>query len=313
MGKLVVANFNLKDWQRFLESPSGETTIPPERTAKKEDGGCQEEGESEKDNQRCPSPNFATLIDIIKSEGIAYRKEEQREDRGKNFREWITIGLIAFTFGAVCWQVHEMIKVYEPIRQQAEAAGQQAAAAKQQAESMAKQAETSAKEIVAASRAWLGPLTTTINSVQKDKALEGVVQYQNTGREPATDVLPNISTKIYLLDEWNSGTAAKEIIALAEKCLAISETQLPRGLQVVYPNIGFSTYQLHFDTNKGAEPDKIIVTDDMIAGKTIFKVQGCFIYRSIGSIHHSAFCYFYQGNSTSLPNLNICNVGNAAD
>jgi hypothetical protein len=61
------------------------------------------------------------LIKTIESEGRAYRKEEQDEDRGKKRREWVTIALIALTFIAVCYQVYEMIKVYEPIREQAEA------------------------------------------------------------------------------------------------------------------------------------------------------------------------------------------------
>src|SRR5262245_56475078 len=60
--------------------------------------------------------NFAQLIAAIRGEGAAERAEEQREDRGKKFREWTTIILIALTFIAVCWQVHEMIKVYEPIK-----------------------------------------------------------------------------------------------------------------------------------------------------------------------------------------------------
>src|ERR1700680_3177278 len=67
------------------------------------------------------SDGIDRLIKTIESEGRAYRKEEQDEDRGKKRREWITIVLIALTFIAVCYQVYEMIKVYEPIREQAEA------------------------------------------------------------------------------------------------------------------------------------------------------------------------------------------------
>ena len=77
-----------------------------------------------------PSADFAALIDTIIAEGRAYRREEQREDRGKKRRDWVTIVLIGLTFGAVCWQVHEMIKVYDPIKTQADAAKISADAAK---------------------------------------------------------------------------------------------------------------------------------------------------------------------------------------
>jgi hypothetical protein len=77
------------------------------------------------------------LIQAIKDEGIAYRKEEQREDRSKTWREWITIALITLTFFAVCYQVYEMIKVYDPIQQQAEASQQAAQATVQAADAAA--------------------------------------------------------------------------------------------------------------------------------------------------------------------------------
>ena len=64
------------------------------------------------------SSDFAALIHTMQREGRAYRREEQREDRGKNIREWTTIVLITLTFIAICYQVHEMIKVYEPIKEQ---------------------------------------------------------------------------------------------------------------------------------------------------------------------------------------------------
>jgi hypothetical protein len=270
-------------------------SIDPKNTSQEKIAGDPDTSESYGYNLAGVSPDFAALINAIRNEAKANRREEQREDRGKALREKITIGLIAATLTAVAWQVREMIKVYEPVKEQADAAK--------------KQADISAKAVTSASRAWLGPLTATINSVQKDKGLEGIVQYQNTGREPAIDVFQSVFGKTYPLESWKNEEAAKDIGALASGCLAI--TDVGHGLQVVYPNTGFSAYQIHFDTSKA--PGIVIVDDDMIAGKTIFKVQGCFVYRTIETIHHSAFCYFYQGNYTSLPNLNICNVGNAAD
>jgi hypothetical protein len=169
--------------------------------------------------------------------------------------------------------------------------------------------KTTREALVASNRAWVGPLTAIVNAVQKDKGIEGTIQYQNVGKEPASNFFPNIISKVYSLAQWNDGTATNEIISLAVSCLSIS--QVAKGLQVAFPNTGFSSYQLHFDTSNG-EP-KIIVTDDIIAGKEIVKIQGCFAYKSIGQFHHTAFCYYYRGTVTTLPNLNICMVGNDAD
>jgi len=59
---------------------------------------------------------------------------EKREDRWENFREWVTVALLICTTIGVFLQVHEMIKVYGPIREQALANQESAAAAKLAAE-----------------------------------------------------------------------------------------------------------------------------------------------------------------------------------
>lgn len=46
---------------------------------------------------------------------------EQSESPAKNFRDWATLLLVVCTTVGVFWQVHEMIKVYGPIKDQAEA------------------------------------------------------------------------------------------------------------------------------------------------------------------------------------------------
>lgn len=68
------------------------------------------------------SADAAALIDAITKEGDASRAEEKREDDDQKLREWITIGLIGATLGALGLQVNEMVKVYGPIAKQAEVA-----------------------------------------------------------------------------------------------------------------------------------------------------------------------------------------------
>jgi hypothetical protein len=45
----------------------------------------------------------------------------EKESLSKNIREWATLFLVCATTAGVFWQVHEMIKVYGPIQEQAEA------------------------------------------------------------------------------------------------------------------------------------------------------------------------------------------------
>jgi hypothetical protein len=185
-----------RDWFRHWmdletelgQSPTGKATINPQNPAQKIDRGEKEERESGEHIPNRPSADFAALIHAIKREGIAYRKEEQREDRGKKFREWTTIGLIFATFIAVCWQVHEMVKVYGPISEQAQAARDSAKANVEAAQAATKQSENSDKALIEGQRAWVGP-----SNAQSDgdpiagKSYDVIITYQNTGREPATE------------------------------------------------------------------------------------------------------------------------------
>ena len=73
-----------------------------------------------------PSSDVAALIHAIRDEGRATRKEENSEDRRKQLLDIVTIILVSLTLIAVFMQVHEMVKVYDPIKTQADAARSQA-------------------------------------------------------------------------------------------------------------------------------------------------------------------------------------------
>jgi len=51
----------------------------------------------------------------------------------------------------------------------------------------------------------------------------------------------------------------------------------------------------------------------LISGDEVFAIKGCFVYKTVETIHRSEFCFFYQVNSTQLPNLNFCTVGQGSD
>ena len=168
---------------------------------------------SERDKDEKPlSANFAALIEIIRVEGRAYRREEQREDRGKKIREWITIGLLACTLSAVGWQVREMIKVYDPISKQAEAS-------KEAADAATKQSENSDRALVQAQRAWVGPQNAAfVAEPAVGKPIETSIAYQNSGHEPALAFTYFIESFAIGTDQTSDQKATAEIQKYMQAC-----------------------------------------------------------------------------------------------
>lgn len=258
------------------------------------------------------SDDFAALIDTLRQEGRALRREEQREDRGKKFREWVTIGVIALTLIAVCYQVYEMIKVYEPIKEQADAAKlaadstkRAADAATKQSEIASKQAESSDKAMLQAQRAWIGPRDAKLEAKpvagQKNKA---TIEYQNTGKEPALSFVFDAGPTIATAADETDGSLGRTMTEYLWKCIGMP----PRVLAgVVFPTTGFSSPQLTIQLNEN------LIDADVEAGKKSLLIQGCFAYQTGNITHHSAFCYFYNANRTDFSHLNVCLSGNHAD
>jgi uncharacterized protein YecT (DUF1311 family) len=276
--------------------------------------------EARTDDQFGSSPDFKALIQTIRQEGRAYRKEEQREDSGKRFREWVTIVLITLTLAAVSYQVYEMIKVYEPIKEQAEAARiaadaskraadaatRQSEIASKQADIATKQADNSDKAMMQAQRAWIGPRDARLESKpvagQKNKF---VVEYQNTGKEPALSFVFDAAAFVATDAEETDSTLSRTMSDYLLKCVNAPARALAG---VVFPTSGFAVSQLSIDINEK------LIDDDVAAGisKTLV-VQGCFAYQTGSITRHSAFCFFYRANRSDSAHLNVCLSGNYAD
>ena len=56
-----------------------------------------------------------------------------------------------------------------------------------------------------------------------------------------------------------------------------------------------------------------MIDDDVMSGKKIILLSGCFAYQTGGAVHHSAYCYFYQNGRVDFSHLAICQSGNYAD
>lgn len=241
------------------------------------------------------SIDFMALIHAVETQGRANRAEEQAEDRGKRNREIITITLLFVTMAAIIMQVTEMIKVYDPIKEQARAATNQAVAAKTQS-------DNSDKALIESQRAWAGPTGVKLNgAVILNTEVKVVVGTRNSGREPANDftwdILPLVSS-----DDKN---LAQRISSYVHECF--SSNPIP-GRQVLWPSTGLGT---GFDFT--AIFPKEMITAETISGEKPLIIEGCLVYKTFDTAHHSSFCYFLKNGSTPPDSWNLCVNGNFAD
>lgn len=149
------------------------------------------------------STNFVALIRAITQEGRAGRAEEQREDNAKQKREWLTIALLALTFGAIGWQVSEMIKVYDPIKEQS---------------------DTAHTALVAGQRAFVVADDLTIQPATADK--HNIVYtmisetIENAGNTPTSDL------QVYVGTYWDDNDLSWEVPNLISSSPDFTELEL---------------------------------------------------------------------------------------
>jgi hypothetical protein len=130
------------------------------------------------------------------------------------------------------------------------------------------------------------------------------INYQNSGRQPATSFLTNAKPFVITSQEDKNGAIMAETVKNINACLALSPIT---GAQVVYPSTGFSGNQLTVSF------DKNLIDADVVSGEKIIGVNGCFVYETFSTPHHSTFCFFYKTGVTNMPNMNFCPTGAYAD
>ena len=242
--------------------------------------------------------DFSALIDAIRAEGRAYRNEEQQEDKGKRFREWITICLLGATLLAIVLQVREMQRAYGPIRDQAKASAQAAAATQKAADAAMKQVQNAEQNTMQAQRAWVGPTNAALPTApQPGKAIDVTVVYQNTGHEPALAFSYNIDAFEMRRVDTVTAVPAPRMDSYKKFC------QITRhwpGGSAVYPNSSYTlTDELPANT----------VDQGFAIGQELLVIQGCFQYLTFNLPKYSYFCYYYDPSRTKIANLSICPIG----
>jgi len=184
------------------------------------------------------STRIAAAINTLRDAQTAQTNSEDTNEKANQAINKVTLVLVAFTvlFTALSWsafrdQLKEMKASAEQTNKIIEANTKLVEAANKQADSAAETARIAHDNFVASQRAWVGPITVTVNTIQKYKGIVGVIPYQNSGREPAANFFSGFLPKVYSLDEWNNGGATKDIMSYSSDCLKV--TNLPNGLQVV--------------------------------------------------------------------------------
>lgn len=172
----------------------------------------------------------------------------------------------------------------------------------------------------AATRAWVGPTHAAID--RSDNPHPGIViDYSNSGKEPAID----FSFETSGTDSWGatitSGRPKDSIFNIASECAADNagscDSRIRKGVasckakqiernEAVFPGSTY-TFREPFNAEKPADisgPDRAIF------------FQGCFVYRSgvtKDEAHHNAFCYFYRFGMNREPQMIPCPAAGYAD
>jgi hypothetical protein len=322
-----VVGYNPEEWRCYLSKATPVDMPAPAEEATEERPATNKtdrEGDTPGGNPIVGS--ITGLSRVLENEGEANRREERSEDIGNKWLQGLTLAFVIATTVGIFWQASifngqliEMKNASSQTGQLIEANAKLAQAATDQATAAAKQAEATDKEATAmgentnishenmilAQRAWVGPSNAAfLTEPTVGKPLEIVINYQNSGREPALDFVYFGEPFPATTAEDNSGVAALKISQYLEACKAIRETRVG---SVVYPSTGFSSYTLNAKTKDDFVDEAIAKGDKMIF------FQGCFLYKTFDAPRHSYFCYFYKQGQSKSQNLNICAGGHYAD
>lgn len=272
-------------------------------------------GEIEKVIQETTNAHNAAIAGEINSfvdQFRLYKEQQNTDDRKERALNKITIILVFLTVlftGGSWWEFKGQLDEMKMASAQTEKivgtnSGLAGAATKQAAASI-ENAQTAHDSMVAAQRAWIGPRNARSDGDPvAGKSYDVVIEYQNSGREPALGTVFDTNAFAATAEEDAKGEAAKKIKEFINGCMIMWK---PDQAQVVYPTAGFNEYNLTKTI------DAFVVDDDVVQGqKTIF-VSGCFAYQTFNTIHRSSFCYFFRKGQSKPSNWNICGAGNYAD
>jgi hypothetical protein len=165
--------------------------------------------------------------------------------------------------------------------------------------------------LVAANRAWIGPVSATLGAIPSAPPSEDItvlLPFRNTGHEPATDASIIGGSDSISIDAAYDEIHAKEQ-SFEDYCFSIPAAKQTASAEsiVVFPG---------GDTNNDYNGSITIRSDlidwDAVYGKKYVYVHACVVYRTFGEVRHTSVCYYAQAGNT-IGRLPFCDKGNRAD
>lgn len=158
----------------------------------------------------------------------------------------------------------------------------------------------SERALVEANRAWVAPAGVYFTSpVQAGVNAEYLLEFKNTGRQPALNVYVDHTTQVVARDPTGSWVGTGKD---STRC----DTKLANG--TLYPTDKTMGQMLTLP--------KEYITEAFLQGNTAIVFQGCFRYKTFDEIHRTGFCLYIVARPEREPQnwgWNICTNGNFAD
>jgi len=160
-------------------------------------------------------------------------------------------------------------------------------------------------------RAWIGPANARLaEPLAEGRDIRILMNAKNFGKEPAIDFSYRHSAlKGDLRDSFvepPGETARQTKPTFKKKCMDIS---IKEPGQVIYP-----------DGVANPLEEKMVRSDELgehmanlISGKEVLFLHGCFVYETVHRIHHTFYCYSYQAGVSKELAMDVCRIGHDAD
>ena len=252
--------------------------------------------------QKYVSARIDGIADELKRYNDTYDRENPKKTARENLTVYALIAAAVFTFVlailSAC-QLHEMIKVYGPINEQANNAG---------------------KSLIEANRAWIVPHLLRLPQQPLKAGADAtlILTYGNSGREPAKNVGHEPDSKNIGVEGLAGATLETGIFRLRDliekagfedTCATADKKRL---MGVVYPGpLDGSFASIVVAGNK--------ITQAAIEGQAFIVIKGCFMYETMTEPHKSKYCLFYNKVLDDMKPLEYrnffsnCPTGNDAD
>jgi hypothetical protein len=165
--------------------------------------------------------------------------------------------------------------------------------------------------LVAANRAWIGPVSATLGAIPSAPPTEDItvlLPFRNTGHEPATDASIIGDSDSIAIDATYDEIHAKEQ-SFEDYCFSIPGAKHMASAVAI---VVFPGGNANNDYNESIRIRSDLIDWDVVYGKKYVYVHACVVYQTFGEARHTSVCFYAQAGKT-IGSLPFCDKGNRAD